>query len=161
MTEIEGLYARYFKDVYLFSYSLTKDQHLAEDITSETFIKAVQAIQQFNGDSDIRVWLFQIAKYTYFSYLRKNKKMVPVETLEEEADGLDLEQTVITKEESNRVQRILEALSEPYKEVFILRIYGALSFKQIAAVFGKTDNWAAVTFHRAKNKIRQEMEDLT
>lgn len=159
MTEIEELYERYFKDVYLFSYSLTNDSHLAEDVTSETFIKAVQAIQQFKGDSDIRVWLFQIAKHTYFSHLRKSKKMIPVETLEEEVAALDVEQSVITKEESKRVQRILEELPEPYKEVFILRIYGALSFKQIAETYGKTDNWAAVTFHRAKNKIRREMED--
>lgn len=160
MTNIEALYERYFKDVYLFSYSLSKDKHIAEDVTSETFVKAVQAIGQFKGESDIRVWLFQIAKHTYFSYLRKNKKIIPVESLEEEKAPEDVEQLVMTTEQAKRAQNILEQLSEPYKEVFILRIYGGLSFKEIADIFGKTANWAGVTFHRAKLKIRREMEEV-
>lgn len=159
MTGVEELYQRYFKDVYLFSYSLTKDKYLAEDITSETFIKAVQSIQHFKGDVDIRVWLFQIAKHTYFSYLRKNKRVTPVETFEEINADVNVEHSVISKVESARATKILQHLPEPYREVFTLRIYGKLSFKQIAEVFGKTENWAGVTFHRAKKKIKQEMEE--
>lgn len=78
MTELEEIYQRYFKDVYLFVYSLSKNQHVAEDITSETFLKAMRTLDSFKGESDIKVWLFQIAKNTYYSYLRKNKRVVPI-----------------------------------------------------------------------------------
>ena len=53
----------------------------------------------------------------------------------------------------------LHNLAEPYKEVFMLRVFGELSFKQIARIFQKTDNWACVTYHRARNKILKQMED--
>ncbi|MDE1549944.1 RNA polymerase sigma factor [Jeotgalibaca caeni] len=159
MTEIEKLYQRYFKDVYLFAYSLSKDKYIAEDITSETFIKAVQSIHQFKGNSDIRVWLFQIAKFTYFSTLRKDKKIIFVDSMAEEQDGMNLEHTIISTTESQRAEILLEQLKEPYKEVFLLRVYGKLSFKEIAEVFGKTENWAGVTFHRAKKRLKKEMEE--
>lgn len=159
MTEIEKLYQRYFKDVYLFAYSLSKNKYMAEDITSETFIKAVQSIDQFKGNSDIRVWLFQIAKFTYFSTLRKDKKIIFVDSMTEEQDGMNLEHTIISTTESQRAEILLEQLKEPYKEVFLLRVYGKLSFKEIAEVFGKTENWAGVTFHRAKKRLKKEMEE--
>lgn len=157
MVELEEIYALYFKDVYFFAYSLTKDKHLAEDITSETFLKALKSLDSFKGESDIRVWLFQIAKNTYYSYLRKSKKETGLDALEEIEAEIDIEKHVFTKEESMNVHKVLHQLSEPYKEVFTLRLFGGLSFKQIAELFGKTDNWACVTFYRAKEKIREEM----
>lgn len=155
--ELEEIYALYFKDVYFFAYSLTKDKHLAEDITSETFLKALKSLDSFKGESDIRVWLFQIAKNTYYSYLRKSKKETGLDALEEIEAEINIEKYVFTKEESMNVHKVLHQLSEPYKEVFTLRLFGGLSFKQIAELFGKTDNWACVTFYRAKEKIREEM----
>lgn len=68
VTELEDIYNWYFKDVYLFVYSLLKNQHVAEDITSETFLKAMNSLDSFEGKSDVKVWLFQIAKNTYYSY---------------------------------------------------------------------------------------------
>ena len=159
MTELEDIYTRYFKDVYLFIYGLSRDRHIAEDITSETFLKAVKAIDSFKGNCDIRVWLFQIAKNSYYSYLRKNKNLVNLASVSEKTNDIDVERVVASAEELVKLHEILHDLSEPYKEVFSLRVFGELSFKQIAAVFGKTDNWACVTFHRARNKIREEMRD--
>ncbi|HBN84497.1 MAG TPA: RNA polymerase subunit sigma [Clostridiales bacterium] len=157
MTELEQIYNRYFKDVYLFTLGLSKDKHVAEDITSETFMKAIKAIDSFNGDCDIRVWLCQIAKNAYISYVRKNKKQVNVESIPEQKDDMDVERIVFSSVEAMKVHKILHKLEEPYKEVFSLRVFGELSFKQIADVFGKTDNWACVTFHRAKGMIVKEM----
>ena len=84
MTELESLYNMYFKDVYLYIKSISKDHHIAEDITSETFIKAIKSIDTFKGDCDIRVWLCQIAKNEYYSYLRKNKKLVFTDSVKEQ-----------------------------------------------------------------------------
>ncbi|MEC6748787.1 RNA polymerase sigma factor [Marinilactibacillus sp. XAAS-LB27] len=107
MVELEEIYTLYFKDVYFFAYSLTKDKHLAEDITSETFLKALKSLDSFKGESDIRVWLFQIAKNTYYSYLRKSKKETELDALEEIAAEIDIEKHVFTKEESMNVHKVL------------------------------------------------------
>ncbi|WP_026478719.1 RNA polymerase sigma factor [Alkaliphilus transvaalensis] len=159
MTELEEIYNNYFKDVYFFIYSLSKDKHIAEDLTSETFIKAIKYIKSFKGDCDIKVWLFQIAKNSYYSYIRKHKNLIELDSVPEKKDDFDIEKSVFSSEESMKIHEILHNLSEPYKEVFSLRVFGELSFKQIGNLFGKTDNWACVTFHRARNKIREEMRD--
>ncbi|MBS4537391.1 sigma-70 family RNA polymerase sigma factor [Clostridium sp. D2Q-11] len=159
MTELEEIYNNYFKDVYFFIYSLSKDKHIAEDLTSETFIKAIKSIESFKGNCDIKVWLFQIAKNSYYSYIRKHKTLIELDSVPEKKDDFDIERSVISSEESMKTHEILHNLSEPYKEVFSLRVFGELSFRQIGSLFGKTDNWACVTFHRARNKIREEMRD--
>lgn len=160
MTEMEEIYKRYFKDVYLFVYSLSKNQHIAEDITSETFLKAIDSLDSFKGKSDIKVWLFQIAKNSYYSYLRKNKHIEQTEKLPKETDDKNIEKKIIDKEESMSVHKILHSLSDPYKEVFTLRMFGELSYKEIGEIFGKTDNWACVTFYRARKKINEEMREI-
>jgi len=158
VTELEKIYDSYFKDVFLYIYSLSGNKHIAEDVTSETFVKAIKSIDSFKGDCDIRVWLCQIAKNTYYSYLRKNKGLVSMNSIPEQEDNLDIEKRISMSEESMRIHQILHNLEEPYKEVFTLRVFGELSFKQIASLFGKSDNWACVTFHRAKNKIKERLE---
>lgn len=159
MTELEEIYNNYFKDVYFFLYSLSKDKHIAEDLTSETFIKAIKSIESFNGNCDIKVWLFQIAKNSYYSYIRKHKILIELDSVPERKADFDIEKSVFSSEESMKIHEIIHNLSEPYKEVFSLRVFGELSFRQIGSLFGKTDNWACVTFHRARNKIREEMRD--
>ncbi len=159
MTSFEEVYELYFKDVYLFVYSLSKDKEIAEDITSETFLKALNSLDTYRGDSDVKVWLFQIAKNSYFSYLRKYQKVTALDTISEIEDTLNIEKIVSTADESMTIHKVLHELPEPYKEVFTLRVFGNLSFKQIGEVFKKTDNWACVTFYRAKQKIRDEMRD--
>ncbi|NLY54366.1 MAG: sigma-70 family RNA polymerase sigma factor [Firmicutes bacterium] len=159
MTESEQIYQAYFRDVYLYVISLCSDAHVAEDITSETFIKAMQAFSSFRGDCDIRVWLCQIAKNCYYSRLRQDKRLVFADLPEQRETENQLEELLISQDTALQVHRILHGLAEPYKEVFYLRVFGELSFKQIASVFGKSDNWACVIYHRARKKIQKEMED--
>jgi len=159
VTELEEIYNNYFKDVYFFIYSLSKDKSVAEDITSETFFKAIKSIDSFKGKCDIKVWLFQIAKNTYYTYMRKQKNLLNFDSVPEKKDDFDIEKSVISSEESMKIHEILQNLSESYKQVFSLRVFGELSFKQIGSLFGKTANWACVTYHRARNKIREEMRD--
>jgi RNA polymerase sigma-70 factor (ECF subfamily) len=159
VTEFEKVYRMYFKDVFLYIMSISGDEQIAEDIISETFLKALESINGFKGNCDIRVWLCQIAKNTYYSYMRKKKKYSVQELPIEIEDKVNIEQSVLSAEASMEAHKILNNLEEPYKEVFTLRIFGELSFKQIASLFGKTENWACVTFHRAKKKIQERMED--
>ncbi|SIS72069.1 RNA polymerase sigma factor [Salimicrobium salexigens] len=159
MTGLEEIYKRYFKDVYLFVYSLSKNRHIAEDITSETFLKAIDALDSFEGKSDIKVWLFQIAKNSYYSYLRKNKHVVNRQEIPEETDDTSIEKKVLDKEESMRIHKIIHDLPNIYKKVVTMRMFGELSYKEIGEIFGKTDNWACVTFYRARKKINEKMRE--
>lgn len=159
MTDFENIYNDYFRDVYLYIKSLSNDEHIAEDITSETFINAMKSIDKFKGNCDIRVWLCQIAKNSYFSYLRKNKKLIYTDKDQEnEEEGIDIEASILSIETSMEIHEVLHNLEEPYKEVFSLRTFGELSFKQIGLLFQKNENWACVTYHRARKKIKNKLE---
>ena len=111
------------------------------------------------GDCDLRVWLCQISKNTYYDYLKKNKKYAP-ESQDEKKESFpsDLLQNFSDKETALQVHKVLHRLSEPYKEVFSLRVFGELSFGTISSLFGKSESWARVTYHRACKKIREELD---
>ena len=162
MTEFEQIYQTYFKDVYLYLRRLSNNENLAEEITSETFFRAMQSLSSFRGECDIRVWLCQIAKNCYFSYMKKQQwytEMEDMDTVLEMASSEDIEAWFEKESDAMQIHSLLHKLPEPYKEVFMLRIFGELSFKQIAGIFQKTENWACVTFHRAKQKILEKMEE--
>ena len=161
--EFEQIYSTYFKSVYLYVMQVSGNEHIAEEITSETFFKAINSIDSFRGDCDMRVWLCQIAKNTYFSYLKKNKKVLSIDEsdFQNVADpdaGIDVQ--IGEQEEARLIRKILDDMSDPYKEVFMWRVFGELSFKEIADLYGKTDNWACVTYHRARKMIQNRLEEI-
>lgn len=157
MTQFEEIYEVYFREVYLYAFALTKDREQAQEITSETFARALEGIDRFRGDCDVRYWLCRIAKNCYTSQLRKDGRLT--ELPEELPQEGSVEQNAIDAALSEQAQAALHALEEPYKEVFMLRVYGELSFQRIGALFGKTENWACVVFHRARNKLKERMEE--
>lgn len=157
MTDFNDLYNEYFKDVYRYAISLSKNELIAEEITQETFFKALNSIDTFNGKCKIYVWLCQIAKNTYFSYLKKEKRYDYHANIVDILYDGSLEESLSHKETSFEIHKCLHALEEPYKEVFSLRLFGELSFAQIATLFGKTESWARVTYHRAKLKIKEDL----
>lgn len=153
MTDFENIYNHYFRDVYSFVLMLSRNEKIAEEITQETFFKALKSIDKFKGNCTINVWLCQIAKNTYFTYLDKQKRF-DSDDLPEQTDGNSVEVMLLKKEESFRLHKVVHHLEDPYKEVFTLRVFGELSFKEISELFKKTESWARVTFHRAKGKIQ-------
>jgi RNA polymerase sigma-70 factor (ECF subfamily) len=157
--EFQKIYIRYFNDVFLFLKKLSKDESIAEEITSETFFKALRSIDNFRGETDVRVWLCQIAKNCYFSYLKKQQHIIDIDDIDFPENKDTIEEQILNQYDFMQIHLLLHNLAEPYKEVFMLRVFGELSFKQIADIFQKTDNWACVTYHRAKNKIIKQMED--
>lgn len=156
MTDFSEIYDKYFRDVYRYALALSKNESVAEEITQETFFKALKAIDRFDGKSSLYVWLCQIAKNTYFTLLRMQRREEGTHL--EAADPPALEQLLLTKESAFEIHRILHCLEEPYKEVFSLRTFGELSFRQIGELFGKTESWARVTYHRAKIKIKEALK---
>lgn len=158
---IEELYRTYFDIVYRYICSISQDGPLAEEVTQETFFKALKKIDQFRGDCDVRVWLCQIAKNTLYDHLKKQKKQLSGdEQLEKtESDGGELlEEKLAQLSQAMEIHKVLHRLSEPYKEVFSLRTFGELTFREIGMLFGKSENWARVTYYRARVKIREELE---
>lgn len=155
MESFEELYREYVQDVYRFSLSLCRNESLAEEITQETFFKALKGIKRFRGQCQLKTWLFQIARNSYLTHCRKSRKFTALEEQLEEPDGTNLEEQLEQKETAFELYRRLHELPEPYKEVFSLRLFGELPFSQIAELFGKSESWAKVTFYRAKQKLKE------
>lgn len=160
MTDFEEIYSLYFKDVYLYIRRLSGDENIAEEITADTFYKALRSIDKFRGDCDIRVWLCQIAKNSYYTYIKKNSKVDSIEeSIYELPDRGNFTDEVVQRDEARIIQKILHKVDEPYKEVFMWRVYADMSFKEIGQIFSKSENWACVTYHRAKKIIKERLEE--
>ena len=160
--DIETIYELYFKDVYLYIRKLSGSEQIAEEITSETFFKALQSINKFRGECELRVWLCQIAKNCYYTYLEKNKKYINVENeiLSNIPDNeVNIIEKITVQDTSRKIRRILKDIPDPYKEVFMWRVFAELSFKQIGQLYKKSENWACVTYHRARLMIKERMEE--
>ncbi len=158
MSDFQEVYDLYFKDVYKYALSLTRDPQAAEEITQETFFKALKNIDSFRGQCRLYVWLCQIAKNTYLSDLQKRSRRAPEA---ETPSDTNLEEQLLSKESAFEIHKLLHRLPEPYKEVFSLRVFGELPFRQIGELFGKTESWARVTYHRARLKIKEDYHEIT
>lgn len=156
MQDIEKIYKENFETVNKYLFCLTKNWDLAEELTEETFYRAVEKIGKFKGESKISTWLCQIAKNLYYDVLRKNKKIVNTEynLLELEAEE-STEEKVILNDEKITLYKNLQKLDEKTREVIYLKITGELSFKEIGEILNKTENWARVTFYRGKQKLKE------
>lgn len=153
---VEKMYNLYYMEVYSFVMTLIKNQHDAEEITQKTFYRAMSKGAQFRQESSELTWLCAIAKNLAADEMRSRKRFG---TMEEEAgDGTDFTQAVEDEDSMMRIHQVLHNLEEPYKEVFQLRVFGELSFRKIGIIFEKTENWARVTYHRARLMIQERME---
>ena len=157
MQDIEQIYKEYFETVNKYLFCLTQNNDISEELTQETFYRAVKKINTYRGECKISVWLCQIAKNLWYDYCRKNKnigitneddllKNQPISTLEEK---------VISDDERISIYKKMQKLDDKTREVMYLRITGELSFKEIGAILNKTENWARVTFYRGKNKLKE------
>lgn len=161
MTEFETIYRQYFREVEVYLRALCRDEHLAEELTEQVFFQALRALPNFRGDCDIRTWLCAMGRNCYLSHLRKTRPEQPLEDLQLPDPRQSVEEALSDREQALTIHRLLHALPEPYKEVFSLRVFGQLSFQDIGGLFGRTANWACVTYHRARQKIQKQMEEET
>lgn len=156
---VEKIYHTYFMQVYSFVMNIVKDPGLAEEITQSTFFKAMTAKSEFKKEAAEYTWLCSIARNLCNDHFRKSKRISDAsDDIEIFSDYTHVEDDFITKESSFAIHKLLHELEEPYKEVFELRVFGELSFAEIAEIFGRTESWARVTYHRAKLKIKERMD---
>lgn len=155
----DQIYQTYFDPVYRYALSLSRDRDLAEEITQETFFKAMRSLDSFRGESSIKSWLCSIARNLLIDHQRKRKTQ-PIEDAQNLPDtAMGPEESIVRQDERIHIHRLLHHLDEPYREVFTLRTLGQLSFRDIGELFGKSENWACVVYHRARAKIKQKMEE--
>lgn len=157
--DYEKLYNSCYMQIYSYVISLTKNREFAEEITQNTFYKAISSKAKFKGKSDELTWLCSIAKNLYYDELRKNQHITDLNEIGEMPLEENIESAVSDSDMAFRIHLVLHRLEEPYKEVFQLRVFGELSFSQIATIFAKTETWARVTYHRAKIKIQERMNE--
>ena len=156
--DYEKLYNTYYMQVYSFIMTLAKNHDTAEEITQKTFFKVLTTSKKYAGESKELTWLCAIAKNIFLDDARVQKRFTQdVEPLEKvKVDNFD--KSLIDEDFAFRIHEVLHTLEEPYKEVFSLRVFGELSFLKIGMIFGKTESWARVTYHRGKIKIQERME---
>lgn len=157
MSAFEELYKQYYSQVYFYVLGLCRNEHIAEEITQETFFKVLKKLDTFRGECKLNVWIIQIAKNTFYNYCRE-KKPDPEASLEGVETQGSIEEKIVDQDAAKQIHMILHKMQEPYKEVFWMRTFGELSFKEIGSIHGKTESWARVTYHRAKLMIQEELE---
>lgn len=155
-TDFEQLYNTYYMQVYSFVMTLAKNQHISEEITQKTFFQVMTSRKKHHGNSSELTWLCAIAKNLFFDECRRNKKICEFDG--DNCSEIDIETDFVNEDSAFRIHQVLHNLDEPYKEVFQLRVFGELSFQKIGKLFDKSENWARVTFHRARLKIQERME---
>jgi len=160
--DFEQLYNTYYMQVYSYIITISRNRDLAEEITQKTFFKVFTTNNKHRGDASELTWLCTIAKNLYTDELRRNKKYdvqqegSEIET--SESSELHFTKALENEDTAFEIHRVIHELEEPYKEIFQLRVFGELSFAKIGMLFGKSENWARVTYHRGRVKIQERMK---
>ena len=158
MKEFDAIFKEFTPVVYHFLLSLCGDESLAEDLTSETFYQAYLHIGQFRGDCKIETWLCQIAKNALRKEQKRRNRFSDPDAIEDTLADSNAFESLANKEQALQIHKHLHALKDPYREVFMLRVFGDLSFKEIADICGRSESWAKVTFYRSKSKLIEDLE---
>ena len=156
--DFEATYAACFHKVFRFALSMAGNVQEAEEVAQETFFRAMKIISHLKNDAAIDAWLFRIARNVYISRLRKRKRELPEELMETLPSESSIEQQLEDRDQAARILQALHRLPEPYKEVFTLRVYGDIPYRQIAALFDKGESWARVTYYRARLMLTETIE---
>ena len=160
MDDFAQIYRLWFRDVYRYAMTLTGDPQQAEEITEETFFRALRALDSFRGECELRIWLCRIARNVFYREQKRKKRFSPRPAQEtEQPDPADPFAPVEDRSQAEGIRKLLLQIPEPYREVFTLRVLGERSFGEIGALFGKSAHWACVTYHRARGKIQEKMEE--
>ncbi len=156
------LYENYKKAIFLYLYRSTLNQHIAEDLTQDTFLKAFQSLSSFRGESSLKTWLFKIARNTYINFSKKKQT-----SMELQSDRIDQHLTqqhdqFKRLDDQNAIELTLLKLQENYRTYIILRDVNDLTYEEVAAITNETIGQVKVGLYRARKKFKElykQMED--
>ena len=158
MLDFEKVFQENQGFIYRYLLKMCANESLAEELTQETFFRAYMNLTGLRKEEKVAVWLCQIAKNTYFAWFNEQKKLCSADDLEISENSPDLADIFAEQDLSEKAYVCLHQMEEPYKEVFMLSVFGGLSLKNISSLFGKSESWARVTFYRAKQKLLEGMK---
>ena len=154
MSTFTQVYETYARPVYRFLFALTGSEDQAEELLQETFYRAFLHIDRFEGRCSLYTWLCTIGKNAWLKECRRNRRYESFD--QTQILSPSVETAVLQAEEQARLRRAVLELDEPYKEVFILHVFGQAKLKEIAQAHGKSESWARVTYHRARARVLEE-----
>jgi RNA polymerase sigma-70 factor (ECF subfamily) len=154
---MEQIYMEHAKSVFKYLLSITHDENLSEELTQETFFRAIHSIDRYDGSCKITVWLCQIAKHIWYQELNRRAKYKTEELSEDIPSFSTPEDSTILSSEKEALYKAIHSLDETMKEVVLMRLSGELSFSEIGAIMGRNENWARTTFYRAKRKLKEDL----
>ncbi len=157
--KMDEIYRENAAVIYKYLCGLSQDSGIAEELTQETFFQAIKGIDKFRGDSKISVWLCGIAKNLWYKELEKRSRHKNAPLDETIPSGENIENKSLNNLEKVEIFRLMHNLDNVTREVMYLRLSGELQFSEIAAIMGKTENWARVTYYRGKQKIVKGMKE--
>ena len=159
MQSMKEIYQNHAQTVFKYLMTLTHNVDIAEELTQETFYQAINCIDRFDQSCKITTWLCAIAKNQFLAYQRKHPNVVDIDTLTDVNCSVpSAEQDVLANIQQIELMKRLHDCPEPYREIIYMRLLGNLSFREIGDVFGKTENWARVSYYRGKERLRKEIE---
>ena len=161
MKDLDRIYEENFIKVYRYILSVSGDEHLAEEITQETFYRALRTTKDFRGDCSVSTWLCVIARNLLLNQAaRQNRADATAEEMKRQDKGNEsAEEICVRRETADRIRQVIARMDDPYGEVLALRLYSELSFAEIGKMFGKSNSWARVVYHRARMRAKEELEN--
>lgn len=153
---MEELYQQYVQIVYRFLMSACRDSRLAEDLTQETFLRAWESLERFDHSCRISTWLCQIAKHTLYQHWEKYGRERPAEPDPQIPAPENTETQALRRIELAEVLEAFQSLGPDMRQVVSLRAMEGLPYKEIGEIMGKSENWARVTYFRAKEILARE-----
>ena len=154
---MDSIYREYSGTVKAFLIRISGNAELAEELTQETFYRAIKSINRFDGKSSLSTWLCSIAKHLYLDAIRKQKNAPAA--FEDSCVEEDFTERIHRQDQIMIAHRMLHLLDEPYREVFTLRTFCDLTHAQIADLFGKSESWSRVTYYRARQQLQDAMKE--
>jgi len=153
------LYNANIKKIYDFIYFKTLNKEIAEDLSSQVFLKVLKHISKFKSDN-FAAWLYTIARHTVVDHYRSDKNYKNIDDCWDLSDLTDLTSDADTHLQLEKVRQALKKLSAADRELIIMRLWSELSFKEIAFNLDKKEAAVKVAFGRALNRLRQEISPL-
>lgn len=152
------LYYQYVGKIYKFIYYKVQHRETAEDMTSQTFIKALEKINGFSNErSSFSTWLYTIARNNVIDYYRAKKNDQDINDAWDFKDGTDIERDTDLKRKLEKVEVYLKELKPEQREIVMLRVWGDMSYKEIAEITGKSEGNAKMIFFRTIKDMKNKM----
>ncbi len=152
------LYKKYANPVYRYIFTRTGNKQIAEDITSQTFLAALESIGNFRQDGNFGSWLFTIARNKVNDYFRSSKTVSPIHEAELIEDGSDPLASLIQSDQSKIVQSLIKKLTEDEQELLRLRFIAELSYSNIARLLHKSEDALKKSIYRLLARLQSQVE---